>query len=359
MTNDDESRELRFGTRRAFTAIAPVLVSMAAGIAGSAAAEPQASSGAANADTAAVALREATAAYVAAVNARDYDALAAQWCRRATLVEGGTTLRGRDAIMTSLRTWFDRHPGSTLAIEITAIERLAEPLARVSGILRFSPAPGAASVESRFESLRVLEEGSWRLLESLVAVAPESALDDLDWLLGTWRADDEGQIAAGGPPAGDQQKPGRRAEMSVSRRLGGKVIVIEGRLTPGAGSSGGGSPAAAGPAGGGIEFLEIIWPDRAAGVVRGLVCDSTGARAESVFAVDVTAEPTGAPAIIEETLVGISSAGGGRAARWTRRFLPAGPDAFTLHATDRSIDGIAVPDGRPLRYTRLRDESTR
>jgi len=305
----------------------------------------------------AVELRKATADYVAAVNARDYDAIAAQWCRRATLVEGGTTLRGRDAIMTSLHTWLDHHPGATLAFEITDIDTLAEPLARIRGILRFSPAPGAASVESRFESLRVREEGAWRLLESLVAVAPESALDDLDWLLGAWRADDEGLKAGDGPHSGDK-KPGRRAVMTVSRRLGGNVILIEGRLTPAAVFPGGGSPAAAGsPVGGGIEFFEVIRPDRAAGVVRGLVCDSTGAWAESVFAIEAAAAPAVSPAIIEETLVGMPAAtAGGREVRWTRRFVPSGPDAFTLHATGRSIDGIAVPDGRPLRYTRVHND---
>jgi len=298
----------------------------------------------ADADAAAVALREATAAYVAAVNARDYGALAAQWCRQATLVEGGTTLRGRDAIMASLRNWLDRHPGGTLAIEITDIERLAEPLARVSGILRFSPARGAAVVESRFESLRVREEGSWRLLESLVALVPEAALDEFDWLLGTWRANDEGPNA-GGTPA-----PGRRAEMTVSRRLCDKVIFIEGRLIPAAGFGSDDS----------IEFFEVIRPDRTAGAVRGIVCDSTGAWAESLFSSDAAVVPAGAPAIIQETLLGVpAAAAGGREARWTRRFVPNGPDGFTLHAVDRSIDGIAVPDDRPLRYTRVRDESAR
>ena len=49
------------------------------------------------------AVKQASIAYADAYNARDYAALAAQWTEKAELIEGGSRLEGRDAIVNSIR----------------------------------------------------------------------------------------------------------------------------------------------------------------------------------------------------------------------------------------------------------------
>ena len=64
------------------------------------------------------------------------------------------------------------------------VEFPAATLARVGGRMTFTGKPGAKPVVSRFVSLRVLEDGAWRIAESVVrptqaAVLEEPHLDGL------------------------------------------------------------------------------------------------------------------------------------------------------------------------------------
>ena len=147
--------------------------------------------GAAEPDAAAEdAIRKASAAYAEAYNKRDFNVVADQWAGNAELIEGGTRVVGRDAIVASIRGWLERHPQATLEIKVTAVDLVAAPLARVRGSMRFTGKPGAPPQETRFESLRVLEDGTWRLAESYVVPSHAAALEDLGWLVGTWQATD-------------------------------------------------------------------------------------------------------------------------------------------------------------------------
>jgi hypothetical protein len=92
-----------------------------------------------------------------------------------------------------------------------------------------------------------------------------------------------------------------------------------------------------------VESLQLIHADRATGVVRSWVFDSTGARAEGVLESDGTS--------LHQRLVGTPAEGAvGRVARWVQVISPAGAERFTLHALDRSLDGVSVPDERPLHF---------
>lgn len=262
------------------------------------------------------AVKQASAAYADAYNARDYAALAAQWTEKAELIEGGSRLEGRDAIVGSIKAWLGRHPQAKLAIEVADVEPLATSLARVSGVLRFTRAPGEKPVATRFESLRVLDDGGWRLAESLVVPSHAAALDELDWLVGSWQATDH---------------DGGSVRIEFSKGLDGHALVGRGTRQPKGGAA--------------VESLQLIHADRATGVVRSWVFDSTGARAEGVLESDGTS--------FHQTLVGTPAEGAvGRVARWVQVISPAGSDRFTLHAIDRSLDGVSVPDERPLHFKR-------
>lgn len=265
-------------------------------------------------------LRAAAAAYAAAFNKADYAALADQWTERATLVEGSRALAGRDAIVKSLRAWRERHPDATMKITVGEVELLAQPLARVAGTLEFTAKPGAKPVTSRFTSLRVREGEAWRLAESLVVPEHAAALDDFEWLLGTWAS----QPGGAGKPS---------IETVYEKQLGGYCLLGRSRIKP-----------AEGPA---VESLEIIHADRATGAIRSWVFDATGARGEGVIVFDGTT--------LEKLMVGTpSDRVPGSVARWTQVVAPTGEGRCTMHAIERSVDGAPLPDGEPIHFRKVR-----
>jgi len=268
-------------------------------------------------------LRAAAAAYAAAFNKADYAALADQWTQRATLMEASLVLEGRDEIVKSLRAWRERQPEAAMEIVVSDIELLAEPLARVAGTLKFTSKPGAKPVTSRFTSLRVREGQAWRLAESLVVPEHAAALDDLEWLVGTWATQAGGSGAAGKPAI----------ETVYEKQLGGYCLLGRSRIKP-----------AEGPA---VEAIEILHADRASGVIRSWVFDSTGAQGGGVVEFDGTT--------LEKTMVGTpSDRVPGAVARWTQVIAPAGEGRCTMHSIERSIDGVAMPDGEPVHLRKVR-----
>ena len=262
-------------------------------------------------------MRQASAAYADAYNKRDYQALAAQWTDRAELVEGGARVAGRDAIVASIRGWLERHPQARLAVTVTTVEHVAGPVARVRGTLAFTKKPGEKPVESPFESLRVLEDGAWRIAESLVAPSPAAALDDLAWLVGSWQATDATE--------------GTTVTLTYEKAVGGHALVGRTKIVPKQGDT--------------IEAIDLIHADRATGLVRSWLFDSTGARAEGVLSSDGTA--------FNRTFAGTPADGAGRTA-WTQVIVPGGDGRFTLQSIDRALDGQPLPDNPPLHFKKLR-----
>lgn len=270
------------------------------------------------------ALKKASAAYAEAFNKGDFQALSDQWTTQAELVEGGARLSGRDTIIQSLRGWRSRHPEATIEIELRDVEMVAEPLARVAGVIRFRKKPGDAPAESRFTGLRVREGDTWRLAESRVTPAHVAALDDLEWMIGTWQAEVADRATI---------------EITYEKSLGGYALVGRTKITP--------KPGKAVLMPQGIEAMEVIHADRDAGLIRSWVFDSTGARAEGFFEWDGTT--------FDKVMTGTpSDAVRGRVATWVQVISPTGEGRCTTHMIDRSIDGVTLPDGIPLNFKKIR-----
>lgn len=267
-------------------------------------------------------LRQAAAAYVEAFNKGDAAAIADQWTERASLVEGDQRLEGRAAIAASLEAWRKRHPEATLAIEVVDVDLLAEPLARVAGVMRYTPRPGEKSVSSRFTSLRVREGAVWRIAESIVVPEHAAALAQLDSLIGTWTA------VGGDAAAGTKTE----IETVYEKPLGSYCIVGRTRIKRAGTAT--------------VEALEVIHADRASGLVRCWIFDSSGACGEGVIESDGTT--------LDAVMIGTPSASvAGRVARWVRVIAPTGADRCTVHAVERSIDGLPVADSEPLHFRRV------
>ncbi|MFM7034789.1 MAG: YybH family protein [Planctomycetia bacterium] len=262
-------------------------------------------------------IEKASVAYAEAFNRRDYEALADQWTAGAVLVEGGSRVAGRDAIVRSIRGWLEKHPKASMRIDVTGVEMIAESLARVAGTIVFTRSTGETPVMSPFTSLRVVDDGAWRLAESVVSPNHAAALDDLGWLLGSWQAHDP--------------QSGMTMSATYEKAAGGRVILGRIRIEQKDGRP--------------VEAIEVIHADRAAGVIHVAVNDSTGAHAEGVIESDGTT--------LNRSLVGSPGDGadGGRA-QWVQSIVPGGDGRFTMQSIERSLDGRPLPDGQPMHFTR-------
>ena len=263
------------------------------------------------------AIEQASAAYAEAYNARNYDALADQWVAQAELIEGGSRVVGRDEIMASIKGWLDKHGEATIHIDVEQVDLVSASLARVAGAIQFSPSKDEPPIPSRFSSLRVLEGGTWRLAESVVAPSHAAALHDLGWLIGSWQAIDD--------------KTGMTVDLVVGQAAGGFALV--------------GRTMMRSKTGGTREAIEVIHADRDDGLIRTSIIDSLGAHAEGVVESDGTT--------LNRVLTGgPGDAVAGSRVQYVQTLTPGGDGKFTLHSIERSIDGRPVPDGPPLHFTK-------
>ena len=262
---------------------------------------------------------QAATAYAEAFNKRDYTALADQWTSGATLVEGDARLEGREAILGSLQGWLSRHPQAMLQIRITGVQFVATTLVRMKGVLVFTRKVGEKPLESRFESLRVLEDGEWRLAESKVLTNHAAALEDFEWLTGTWNATDP--------------KSGASIETIYEKAVNGYAILGRTKIKSKAGNA--------------FEAIDVIHADRDTGVIHSWIFDSTGARAEGFLESNGTT--------FNRTLVGTpADSVEGRHAEWVQVIAPTGDGRFTMQSIERTLDGVSLPDGEPLHFRRIR-----
>ena len=265
------------------------------------------------------AVRRAADSYATAFNAGDDKALGDQWTLGAELEEGGTLLKGRAAIVASLKQWRAMHPQSNLKIEVTDMQLLGVGVARVQGTLTFTKQAGAEPVGSRFDTLRVLENGTWRIAESRVVPTPRAALADLAWMIGTWQSADA--------------KTGSTIDATYEKSLDGHALVGRIKVKRKDGST--------------VDSLDVIHADRGTGRVRSWNFDSTGARAEGVFSSDGTS--------FERRLAGTPADPGlGSRAEWVQVLTPLGRDMLLWQSIERTIDGRAEPDTEPVHLRRIR-----
>ena len=154
--------------------------------------------------------------------------------------------------------------------------------------------------------------------------AHAAALDDLEWILGTWQAEVADRATI---------------QITYEKALGGYAIVGRTKITP--------KPGKATLLPEGIEALEVIHADREAGLIRAWVSDSTGARADGHFEFDGTS--------FEKVMSGTpSDAIPGRRASWVQLISPGGEGKVTTHMIERTIDGVGLPDAEPLTFTKVR-----
>jgi hypothetical protein len=313
--------------RRLYTAVIPLVAIAAAppALSSAARAEPAATSPA-TAKTAApsaagiiAAVREAAAAYAQAFNKGDEAALGDQWTLGAELDEAGESFKGRDAILASIVRVRKLYPQASLSVTVSDVQPLGEGVARVQGALTFTRQPGEEPLVSRFDSLRVLEGGRWRIAESRVIPSARAALADLGWMLGRWQSSDP--------------KSGTSVDATYEKVLGGHAIMGRIKTVKKDGST--------------VEAIDVIQADRRTGRVRSWTLDSTGSHAEGEFMTDGTS-------FNRSHVAAPGDPGVGDRAEWVQVLTPLGRDLVLWHSIERTLDGRPLPDTDPIHLRRVK-----
>lgn len=265
-------------------------------------------------------IRQADEAYVKARNARDFKTLGEQWTLRGELEEDGKTIRGREGIVAFVKEFARVHPTSRMSLVVEEVKPLGDALAQVTGKIRMteSELDRARWYTCRFESLRVKEEGVWRIAKSRVEQVPDASLTDLAWLEGNWKAADKAT--------------GQEVRATFEKAHGGKLMV--GRMET------------TGKDGKKVEVLQVLQADPREGVIRCWLFESTGGRAEGIVEHDGATFNTNLEGVPPAALLGDR-------AQSVQVLTPTGAEGFTWHVIERVIDGARVPDQKPLLFKKV------
>lgn len=142
------------------------------------------------------AIRSEVQAFVSAFNQADAKTVAAMWTEDGEFVDDeGATIIGRDAIEQSYAKFFQANPNAKIEISVDSLRLLSETAAMEEGTSLVEVPPSAATVD-RYLAVHVKVGGKWLMAsvhDALVETAvAQQNLADLDWLVGTWLAEEHG-----------------------------------------------------------------------------------------------------------------------------------------------------------------------
>jgi len=140
------------------------------------------------------AIRAGAEAFVAAFNQGDAKAVAALWTEDGEYIDdGGGRFAGRAAIEKAYTDLFAANTGVTMKIAVDSLRLVGPNTAIEDG--RAVLTPGAAGV-SRYTVVHAKVDGKWLMASvrdtRIEAPAAVRSAADLEWLIGTWRAEEHG-----------------------------------------------------------------------------------------------------------------------------------------------------------------------
>jgi uncharacterized protein (TIGR02246 family) len=142
-------------------------------------------------------VRASSDAFVAAFNAGDAKAVADLWTQDGELVdEAGQTFSGREAIAAAYAKFFQAHPGATIQVTIDSLRMLNDSAAIEEGHASVASDADETAGSAKYTAVHVKQDGNWRMA-AVYEASPANAshatnLQDLDWLVGKWTAEERG-----------------------------------------------------------------------------------------------------------------------------------------------------------------------
>jgi uncharacterized protein (TIGR02246 family) len=126
--------------------------------------------------------------FTAAFHKGDAKAVAALWTEQGEYEsEDGTVLRGRAAIEASFAAHFKGRPTGKMEIKVQSIRFPSRNTAIEEG-LTCTTSSGGLPDSARYRAVHVREDGKWQIALCREWGSGENRMADLDWLIGTWRA---------------------------------------------------------------------------------------------------------------------------------------------------------------------------
>jgi len=143
------------------------------------------------------AIRASSEAFVRAFDAADAKAVAALWTVDGTLVDaGGETFSGRPAIEAAYAEFFKSLPGAKIQVDIDSVRMLGSDTALEEGHATVTTPASAGNRPAKYLAVHVKRDGKWFMASVHEApaapTANSSSLARLDWLVGTWAAEERG-----------------------------------------------------------------------------------------------------------------------------------------------------------------------
>jgi len=255
---------------------------------------------------------------IQAFDGRDAAAVAACWTDDGEFVHNdGEPIRGRAGIKNGYAEFFKTFAGKPkLEIQSNSVRFPSSDMALAETTLRLRGADGAIIASGRQETVLVREAGRWKVAavrEWDHDLSEDVSLNDLEWLIGTWRA------------SGDD---GRTATLSYERDdrnafIRGRYVIEKGGKTVETGT-------------------EIIGKDNAAGVIRSWFFESDGSFGSAVWSRDGKSWSL--------DLHAVRMQGSQLTAAIT--YLPIDAASFTWRAANQMLDGVKVADSPPIKVVK-------
>ncbi len=149
--------------------------------------------GQANADAARskdiAAVRTSMDSFAKTFELRDAKALATHWTAEGQYRNAeGITIKGRAALEQAFGAFFAGTPEVTAKVQSESLNFLSSDSAVDEGSVTVQRGPTEPATHAHYSATLVREEGKWQLAMLVETAKDESAMEDLSWLIGTWKS---------------------------------------------------------------------------------------------------------------------------------------------------------------------------
>jgi uncharacterized protein (TIGR02246 family) len=259
------------------------------------------------------AIRKSVQSFVAAYEKGDAKALAAHWTEEGEyLSDDGETFRGRNAIEKEYAAAFAKRKGTVKAeAEVDSIRFPSKDTAIEEGHFKVTNGKELANV-GKYTVLHVREGGKWLMAVVREWPAAGASLRELDWLIGSWKAERDG-IQVRTDYDWWHGKNFIRVQFSIKTR--------ENQLSG----------------------FQMIGVDAATGSIRSWAFDPDGSFGEATWTRDGKRWLQESASVLAD----------GKTLAATNIFTPIDRDTLLFQSVERSINGETVPEIAPLRVHRI------
>jgi uncharacterized protein (TIGR02246 family) len=134
---------------------------------------------------------------VSAFNQGDAKAIAALWTEDGEYIDDrGRRFAGRDAIEKGYAEFFTENPGLVIQLAVESLRLVSPNTAIEDGLASVKSDSGVGGGVSRYTVVHVKEDGKWLMASvrdtAIEAPAAVRSAADLQWLIGTWVAEEHG-----------------------------------------------------------------------------------------------------------------------------------------------------------------------